>query len=187
MLNDILLGISELQFRFIDILMSIVLFYGGYRGYQKGLLVELISLVSFVFFAYVLIWLIFNGFDSTDQWVNGYNKTLPFITTMLLLFGLVLLLNWGGRMLADMIGYTIFGSFDNVLGIVFGLIKYTFAFGVLFKMLIYVGLLNHNLEMQSSVFYPYLMRFFDYTVEVMDIIGIPASEMLKDMRMLLKR
>jgi membrane protein required for colicin V production len=185
-LPDIILGISELQFRFIDLLLVVVLFYGGYQGYIKGLLVELIALITFVFLTYLFIWAIFHGFDATQNLVSGYNKTLPFITLMLVLFGITLLLHWGARMLSDIIGYTIFGSFDKVLGIVFALIKYVMGFGILFKILMYVGLLEHSREMKSSFFYPYLMGFFDYTVQIMDTIGIPASKILENIKQLLK-
>ncbi|MCC5946292.1 MAG: CvpA family protein [Bernardetiaceae bacterium] len=176
-------SLSSYSFRLVDILFVAVVIYGAYRGFFKGLIVEVISLFTFMLFGFLIMKLIVLGFTTAG--LNS-SKLLPFLVLAFMLFGLSVLLVLLGRFLSGLISFTLFGSLDALLGLVLGGFKYIFGLGLMLTLLNQVGLITESTEINQSLTYPIIMGFFQYIVEIIGVLAPSINTLLDDVRLLLK-
>lgn len=111
----------------IDIVLALPLLFGFYRGFKKGLLMEIVNILA-------LILAIIGGFKLMDQalivLVDVFGKphpAFPFLAFILVFIGIVIGVNVLGKALKGIIGLTILGSLDKFVGGLIGIIKWAFA------------------------------------------------------------
>ena len=115
----------------VDIVLLLLLVLGAYKGYTKGLLLEIIGIIAF-FVALIA------GFQLL-QWAMNLLSTqldiseslLPYIAFLLLFAAIVIGINLLGRALKKILDMTFFGTFDNLIGALVGLMKWALALSVL--------------------------------------------------------
>lgn len=163
----------------IDIILSSLLLYGAYKGYKKGLLVELIGTVA-------LVVAIVGGFKLLD-WMTGLIKPyfenagaiLPFIAFVILVVGIVyglkMLGSWTRKTLKD----TILGSFDGAGGAAFGIFKMAFLLSSVLWVIDIVGIKIPTKETKGTYIYPAVKKTGSYTVSVIAAM-IPVFKSLAE-------
>lgn len=114
----------------IDIIIVVFFGIGAYTGFKKGFILEIISLAAF-FIAIILgIKLLDIGVDFVSNYIEGYDKVLPVIVFTVLFIGIIILLNWMGKLLKKVLNMTLFGSVDNFVGALLGIIKWALIISI---------------------------------------------------------
>lgn len=116
---------------FLDILFIIPLAWLGWKGFSKGLIVELSTLVALL----LGIWAALKFSHLTATWLaddldfhSQYNQLIAFSLTFL---AVVLGVNLLGKMLSKLAGMVMMAWLDKLAGTVFGLLKAAFIVSVI--------------------------------------------------------
>ncbi|TAF35752.1 MAG: CvpA family protein [Cytophagales bacterium] len=176
------LAISSVTFHLWDLVFLAIIVFGAYRGYQKGLLVELISLIGFlftVFFAFKLVQL---GFSASKV----SSKATAFFMLSLFYLGVVIFVNWIGRLLAESLQYSVFDNLDNYVGTVLGLIKYVLALGVGLLLLNWAGFVDSSGGMGQTYFYGPILAVLEWFLEVFSNLTPLVMSTVQDLKDLLR-
>jgi membrane protein required for colicin V production len=116
----------------IDIVILVFFGIGAYSGFKKGFILEIVSLAAF-FIAIILgIKLLDVGVDFVSNYIEGYDHILPVIVFTILFIGIIILLNWIGKLLKKVLDMTLFGSIDDIIGAVLGVVKWALVLSIFF-------------------------------------------------------
>lgn len=196
MLNLLLeIGVAEksfwdYSFKIGDVVLLLLLGFGAYQGYLKGIVVELLSLFVLVFVIYWVMTGTYLGFDALrdNETIGEFSKrTTPFLTflvvTIVLSVALQFLANWSKKFLT----FTLFGSADSFIGGLFSLIKYCFVVGLVMTLCFDIGLFSVSDIRNKSLLMPLVMDVFEYIVIVLDGIGVDIKQLLEGIAGLLRK
>lgn len=180
----------DYSFKIGDVILLLLLGFGAYQGYLKGIVVELLSLFVLVFIIYWVMTGTYLGFNSLkdSEMVGEFSKrTTPFLTflviTIILSVAMQFLANWSRKFLS----FTLFGSADSFIGGIFSLIKYCFVIGLVMTLCIDIGLFQEEEIRAKSLLMPLVMDVFTYIVIVLDGIGVDINKLLIGIQDLLGR
>lgn len=116
----------------LDLILLVFLAWGAYKGYKKGLLVELIGTLLLIFFI-VLGFKFFWTVDSfLKEMIGDLGGLLPFITFLAIAAAISTGLYWASKYIKKVLSYTLFGSIDKGLGAILGLMKNVFLAATFF-------------------------------------------------------
>ena len=104
--------------------MLVPLVFGAVLGYRKGLLIELIGIVAFVLAIIAGFKLMEVGMVYLDEYIEGFNELLPFLSFIIIFLAIIILINMLGKLLKKMIDMTILGGFDSIAGAIVGVVKW---------------------------------------------------------------
>ena len=108
---------------YIDIFFAILLAYGLYKGFTKGLFVEIASLISLLAGLYGAIhfsYFIANWLKTKVSWQPNIIQVTAFVATFLLiLFGISLI----GKLVTKMVEVAQLGFLNKIAGGLFGIAK----------------------------------------------------------------
>jgi membrane protein required for colicin V production len=110
----------------LDIILVILLAWGGYSGYKKGFILELFSIAS-LFIATIGSIKVLNQFISLyTKWYGSLGDFMPYILFVLLFILIIVIVTFVGRLLKKLINLTLLGSLDKLIGAVLGTFKWAF-------------------------------------------------------------
>ena len=114
---------------FIDIIILVIVLFGGYLGFRKGLVIELSTLVALAGGTYA--GLKFSAIVS--NWVMQYSSSefVPLIAFGCCFLAVVILVFFLGKWLEKFVKITMLKPVDRILGGVFALGKYILLIAVL--------------------------------------------------------
>lgn len=120
-----------MSFSYIDLFIALPLAFFAYRGFIKGLIVEVASLVALVLGIYGAVY--FSGYAQSllSQHLDfdeGVLKIIAFVVTFLIVIIVVHLI---GKIVEKIAEAVALGAVNKILGLVFGLIKGAFLISVL--------------------------------------------------------
>ncbi|WP_338765206.1 CvpA family protein [Bernardetia sp. ABR2-2B] len=196
MLNLLLeIGVAEksfwdYSFKIGDVILLLLLGFGAYQGYIKGIIVELLSLFLLIFIIYWVMTGTYLGFSSIGERdvIGKFSKTTtPFLTFLIITILLALLMEFLGNLGRKFLRFTLFGSADSFIGSIFSLVKYCFVIGLIMVLCIDIGLFQENEIREKSLLMPLVMDVFSYIVIVLDGIGVEINDLLKGISDLLRR
>lgn len=114
----------------LDIALGIVLILGLYKGFKKGLFVELASLLGLiagVFGAIYFSHIIGNLLANNVDWEPKYVNLAAFAATFTII---VVAISMAGKMLSKIADFTGLGIINKLLGALFGGLKVAFILSV---------------------------------------------------------
>ncbi|GHV69571.1 hypothetical protein FACS1894199_18460 [Bacteroidia bacterium] len=142
----------------LDIIILILLLYGAYKGFKKGLVVEIATLVGMILGVYIA--LKFSGL--TAQLLEGYldfkyTGQLAFtLTFVAVVFGVYFL----GRLVTTMVNMLALGLLNRILGLVFGAGKICIVICVLLLIInmfdTHFGFFSEETKNSSFFYQPFL-------------------------------
>lgn len=167
---------------YLDIIIAIVLFVFGFKGFRKGLIIEVVTLLAFGVGIYGAMH--FSDFTAAHLQevveINPkYLDTIAFVLTFILL---VIVVNLIGRWVTNLVKEMNLGFFNRLGGLIFGTAK-----GVLLCSILVMVLTNFNLmgllkekTKQESLLYPYIEQTVPFVYRGFDLVKDYADEMLPD-------
>ena len=124
------LYICDVEINIMDLVFGGLIAYGGFKGFRKGVIVELTSLLALVLGIYGAI--LFSGFvaehlTSYIDFDKGYVDLASFgLTSVGIIFGVSLL----GKMLTSLAKLVMLNGVNRMLGLLFGGLKLAVFSGV---------------------------------------------------------
>ena len=168
----------------LDIILLIPLVFGAVLGYRKGLLIELIGIVAFVLAIVAGFKLMEVGMVYLDEYIDGFNELLPFLSFILIFLGIILLINMLGKLLKKMIDMTILGGFDSVAGAIVGILKWAIGVSILLWLCVNFGIELPGQD-EDLVLFPFLSEMGPGLIASLDTVLPFAQEMLESIKELL--
>ena len=110
--------------RLLDIFLLILLVWGGYSGFRKGLILEIFSIGALVLAALGSMRLLDSAIALCTTWYDDQSGLLPYVVFVLLFFIILVTITWIGRFFKDLIKSTLLGSLDRFSGGVLGIFKW---------------------------------------------------------------
>lgn len=156
-----------------DWALAVILFFGAYRGYKKGILLEAIALVGFVLGIIVALHLLPQSTAWLMEQVSSESNLLPIAAFILTFVAVVVIASLLGRLLKSVIHLTPLGFADEILGAALGLIKWAFVLSLLLAALDWA-----NIEVDAlsdGQLYSYFRPFSSIVINQI-ILWFPAME-----------
>ena len=116
----------------IDIVILVFFGLGAYSGFKKGFVLEIISLGAFFIAIIGGIKLLDIGVEFTSSFIQGYDKILPIVVFTVIFIGIIILLNWIGKLIKRVLDMTLFGSVDDIVGELLGIVKWALILSIFF-------------------------------------------------------
>ena len=184
--SDILLAGSYFAsyVRVIDIVLAVVLVWGGYKGYKKGFVLEIISMVIFL----VGIMLLFYGitklfkFTQEESYLQESLKPTSFLFYIVAFIGLALLTNSIGKKLRSSVSYSIFGDLDSFVGLLLGVVKYAIFLSLIIWLCNRVGYQLPAEATADSQLYPLMKKFQPWLIETGGQLAPVVDKMFNQMQ-----
>ena len=167
---------------YLDIIIAIVLFLFGFKGYRKGLIIEVVTLLAFGVGIYGAMH--FSDFTAAHlqevMEINPkYLNTIAFVLTFILL---VIVVNLIGRAVTNIIKAMNLSFFNKLCGFVFGVDKGVLLCSILLLVLNnfqLIGILKPEVREQSKL-YPYIEETVPYVYRGFDLVRDYAKEVLPE-------
>ncbi len=166
---------------YLDLIIAIVLFLFGWRGWRKGLIIEVVTLLAFGVGIYGAMH--FSDFTAAHlkdfmEIDPKYLNTIAFVLTFILL---VILVNLIGRLVTKAVRAMNLTFFNKLGGFVFGAAKGLLlcsTFVLVFNNLQMLGIVKDDLKKDSYLF-PYVEMTVPYLYKGFDLVKDFAKEQLQ--------
>ncbi len=146
-----------------DLALLVVLLLGAYRGYTKGILMELVALAAFVIAIVGALQLMSWGVSFLSDTLQTDGAWLSLLSLVLLFVGILTGVSIAGKMLKSVVHLTPIGYLDGLLGAAVGAVKWAFGISVIFIILDYAEVALPNTD--DSELYGYVHPFAYQVVE----------------------
>ena len=161
----------------VDVIILLLLLLGAYKGYTKGMLLEIIGILAFLIALVVGFKLLHWAMHLLNEQDVINESLLPYIAFLLLFAAIVIGINLLGKALKKVLDMTFFGTFDNLAGAIIGLFKWALGISVLIWLLSSLEVQLPPDSLTGSRVYPLLQPF---APKVFDTLGevLPTAESL---------
>ena len=134
----------------LDIILIVPIAWFTYKGFSKGLIIELATLVGLLLgiyiagnFSFYTADFLRDKFDFHSQYMNIISFTLTFI-------GVVILVMLFGKSLEKVVNLLMLSFVNKLAGAVFGLLKVSFILSVLIFILTSFGIEEHVIDKEMQ-------------------------------------
>jgi len=167
---------------YLDLIIAIVLFVFGFKGFRKGLIIEVVTLLAFGIGIYGAMR--FSDFTAAHLQevfeINPkYLDTIAFVLTFILL---VIVVNLIGRWVTNLVKEMNLGFFNRLGGFIFGTAKGVLLCSLLVMVLTnfkLMGVLKENVK-KESLLYPYIEKTVPYVYRGFDLVKDYADDLLPE-------
>ncbi|WKN44560.1 CvpA family protein [Tunicatimonas pelagia] len=156
-----------------DWALVVILFLGAYRGYKKGILLEVIAIIGFVVAIIAALHLLPQSTAWLTDQFGSESNVLPILAFLLTFIVIVVVATMLGRLLKSVIHLTPFGFADEILGAALGAIKWAFILSLLLAGLDWAEIEIESLN--SGQLYGLLRPFSSVVIDQI-ILWFPAVE-----------
>lgn len=159
----------------IDLVLSLVLGYGCFQGFRKGLLVEMASLIALI----LGLWGAFLFADWAKIFLQSYLNIKPIILSalsyLIVFVGIVLSISLVAKIVTKIINLVALGLINRLLGGFFGILKIGLVLSALLYLIHRLNFLITLIDpalLESSFLYDPILSlgqfFFDWIVQLED-------------------
>jgi len=166
----------------LDIIILAILGIAAYKGYKNGLVVSLISLLSLVIALVASFH--FTG-KVSDYFIGKYpgnEEAIPIAVFILLLILTIVLITIVGKLLKKILDLTLLGSFDNLAGALFGIIKWGFFLSVFLWGLSYLNIVISDKYASESILLAYIEPLAPFIFNNVGAVLPFIEELLKPLK-----
>ncbi len=183
-----IVSIFSFNIPLVDIILILVLLYGGYKGYQKGLVMELLSIAILIGTIWLLFFFVTNGITGLQGLIGTkFHHGMNFFIFFLVYVFIIIFLNKIGRFLQSKIDYSILDDFDNLAAAAVSVFKYAVFLSVLVTLLKYIGLDLPPEALENSVVYSKLLSFQAWMIKTASHIFPSIAETDREIKQLFSK
>lgn len=164
----------------LDIILIVLLIVGGYRGYKKGLLLEIIAIVALVLAIVGGFKLMQWGMEILTEQFHLTGKLIPIISFILIFIAIVILVNILGHILRNVVHLTLLGSVDSIAGSIIGILKWAFGLSVLLWFFTQIGFDIPEDVSANTFVYPKIYDFAPKVIGYLSSLFPFIGEMMKN-------
>lgn len=167
---------------YLDIIIAIILFLFGFKGFRKGLIIEVVTLLAFALGIYGAMH--FSDFTAEHlqdvMEINPkYLNTIAFVLTFIIL---VIVVNLIGKAVTNLIKAMNLGFFNKLGGAIFGVAKGVLLCSIFVMVLNnfqLIGVVKPEVREQSKL-YPYIEETVPYVYRGFDLVKETVKEVLPE-------
>ncbi len=148
--------LTNYSINYLDIALAVPLAYGIYKGFKKGLILELTSLLALIIGLFGGIYFFDIGKDFLERHFEISAQFLPILSFVILFISIVLVINLAGKILDQFVKMIALGGINRLIGAAFGLLKMAIIMSAIlmftYKLHSFIPLLSQE-NTQNSVLY----------------------------------
>ena len=166
---------------YLDIIISLILFYGLFKGFTRGLIIEAASLLSIIIGIFGALTFTPIIESLLSYFISGDKLPSSVIIFTVSLILIVLGVNFFAKNLTKFIKLVSLGGINKVLGGVFGVSKYILLFGIL---LVFVDQFSFMFEffesnvLDESIMFESLKNVGYYILQLLESNDVKIPEKL---------
>lgn len=147
---------------YIDVIILAFLAWGAYRGFSRGLILEIATLVGLVLGIYFAIEYSPYTEEVLHDFFNISSKCLNYIALAVTFLVVVLVIFIVAKLLTKLVNIIFLGFINKLLGVIFGVLRYAVIVCVL---LLIVDALNEKFQfiseeiLKESIFFQPFLNF----------------------------
>ena len=159
----------------LDYILFIPLLYALYRGFTKGLIIELASLLALILGIYCALHFSSFTFELLSDYFEIKTVYLQLVSYGLTFLIIAVLISFTGKILTMLIKLVALGFINRMMGAIFGGIKallilsvfisffdrFNKQFGMVNEDILTSSLIYNSIRTQSEQFYPNILEQFD--------------------------
>lgn len=167
----------------LDYILFIPLLYALYRGFTKGLIIELASLLALILGIYGALHFSLFTFEFLSDYFEIKTVYLQFVSYGLTFLIIAVLISFTGKILTMLIRLVALGFINRMMGAIFGGIKallilsvfisffdrFNNQFGMVNEDILTSSLIYNSIRTQSEQFYPNILEQFERQKESIKI------------------
>lgn len=141
-----------------DIVLLVPLLYGAYKGYQKGLFIEIIGVVAFVVALVVGFKFLGAGMNLLSPHIGEglTSRFLPYLSFGVIFFPTIFMINKLGWSMRRALRFTILGTLDGFAGGLLGAFTWVFGISTALWLLLTIGIEFPKKYTEESVLLPHI-------------------------------
>ena len=148
----------------LDAIILVPILFGAYKGFQKGLVMELVTIIAFLLATIASFKLLYVGVALLEPYLGKNESVLPVVSFVIIFVLVIYLVTLLGKGLKKVLDITLLGKLDDLAGATLGALKWSFAFSVILWLLHSSNILGEELT-EGSITFPY---FVNYGPKVLD-------------------
>lgn len=156
-----------MSIKVFDIILAIILLLAGYKGFRRGIVLELFSTLSFILGFVISVKLLKTIIEILGKSGYSVTKSIHYITFVFLFITTVLSLIFISKMFKYIIRFTLIGSLDNLLGTIVGILKWSFFISTFIWLGNLIGIKLPHSYTEGSCLFPYIQSILPYTIKLL--------------------
>jgi membrane protein required for colicin V production len=154
----------------LDIILLILLIIGGYRGFKRGLLLEIIGMVALLLAIMGGMKLMQWGMEVLRTEFNLTGKLISILSFILIFVAIVILVSIIGRLMKNVVHLTLLGSVDKLAGSILGIFKWAFGLSIILWFFSSIGFSMPDEISLNTYLYPEIYGFAPMVIGYMSNI-----------------
>lgn len=150
----------------LDLILLIALLIGAYRGFRKGLFIEVVGIAALIIAVVGGFKLLHVGIKFLSSHFGGFSHLIPYIAFILIFIAILVLINLLGSTVKRALDLTLLGSLDNFAGALLGILKWAIAISIFLWLTNTVGFRIPEETRHASLIYPLIEPLGPKTIQV---------------------
>jgi len=136
----------------IDIALVLVLCFGIYKGYSKGLIISIFAALAWILGVMVAMHFAAHGTSYLQKAFHSQSVYLSFLSFFVIFIVIVLVIYFVGKLLEKIIDVAQLGLINKISGAVLISAVYIFLFSTLLWVCNHAGLITPEMKLQSKTY-----------------------------------
>ena len=150
----------------LDLILLMALLIGAYRGFRKGLFIEVVGIAALIIAVIGGFKLLHVGIRFLNSQFGDFSHLIPYVAFILIFVAILVLVNLLGKAIKGAIDLTLLGSLDNFAGAILGAFKWAIALSLLLWLTHTVGFRIPEETRHASQIYPLIEPLGPKTIQV---------------------
>ena len=166
--------------------MLIALLIGAYRGFRKGLLIEVVGIAALIIAVIGGFKLLHVGMAFLSTHFGNFSHLVPYIAFILIFVAILVLINLLGRTVKKALDLTLLGSLDNFAGALLGVLKWAIAISIFLWLTHTVGFHIPEETRHASLIYPLIEPLGPKTIQIISSFIPFTGDLIEAIRNLIE-
>lgn len=171
----------------LDVIILIPLIFGAYKGFRKGLVMELVSMLALLLAVISSFYFMQKGVELLKPHLGNENSLLPVFSFVIIFVAVLMGVFYLGKVLKKILDVTLLGSVDDVAGAILGLLKWGLVFSIFLWLFDKGGIILPENLTQSSVLFPYVVAYAPMMLDGVTVLLPFANELIGQVEGLLEQ
>ncbi len=145
---------------YLDVVIAIPLLWGAYMGWKKGLIFEIAMIIGMILGIYLAFKFSSLFEHLVGTYIHGSSSALPYISFFLVFIGVIIMMILLAKFLEGILKMSSLTPINQVLGALFGCVKFGLAISVMLSLLrpvdARIGILSAKTKSESHLYVPVL-------------------------------
>ena len=171
----------------LDIIILVPLVFGAYKGFRKGMLMELVSMLALLLAVICSFYFMQRGVVLLTPHLGEGNSLLPVFSFVIIFIAVLMGVFYLGKLLKKVLDVTLLGSLDDIAGAVLGLLKWGLVFSIFLWLFDKGGIILPESLTSKSLLFPYVVTYAPVMLDAVTVVMPFANDMVDEVSGLLEK